>query len=160
MKAFPWCKMKTSSNPINFKRSMNIASFTILIFYLLEKAFSFALENQKKKCKKSRDNIKPESRICFPKLGSKGWKFLQNIKIPLNLSTCSIKISSSAKKILGKRTCKETWSIKSTLVIAHPFRRYASWTSSHELQQSSSDCTIEREKRKPFISVIHKQLNN
>lgn len=39
--------------------------------------------------------------------------------------------------------CKLTWSIISIFVRAQPFFLYASRTSSHELQQSSSDCTWE-----------------
>jgi hypothetical protein len=50
--------------------------------------------------------------------------------------------------------CKLTWSIISIFVRAQPFFLYASWTSSHELQQSSSDCTWESQWK------IRKQQSN
>jgi hypothetical protein len=46
-----------------------------------------------------------------------------------------------SRQIKAEKVWRPTWSIRSALVIAHPFLRYASRTSSHELQQSSSDCT-------------------
>lgn len=43
MKAFPKGEMKVPSHFIDFKWSMNVASFSFFIFYLLDKTFSFAL---------------------------------------------------------------------------------------------------------------------
>ena len=67
VKAFPKGKMKISSHFINFKWSMNITSFTFLIFYLLDKTFPFAL-------KAKRTNKKVKNNKKLQKTKSQAWE--------------------------------------------------------------------------------------